>query len=72
MSTYCDKCRYVWVPADKISRVQLCPLHAAAEDLLDACNALVAACDTAPPVELIKHISMACERAKLSVAKAKP
>lgn len=49
-------------------------LIVAAPELLKACEALVWACDNAPPVELvelIKHISDACEKAKLAINKAK-
>jgi hypothetical protein len=47
--------------------VTACNSH---DDLLAACESLVTACDTAPPVELMKHISMACEQARAAITKA--
>ena len=45
-------------------------LIAAAPDLLEAGKKFVAACESAPPVDLIKHISDACETMKAAIRKA--
>ncbi len=50
-------------------RIVFCRLHAAAAELLAACRALVTACDSAPPVDFIRHISLACVQAKAAIAK---
>ena len=41
------------------------------ERLLSACEFLVASCDSAPPIELIKYIAESCEKARTAIAKAK-
>lgn len=38
--------------------------------LLEAARAIVAACDTAPPIDIIKHIGAACEQARAAIALA--
>lgn len=45
-------------------------LTAAAPELLAACAAFVAACDSAPPTQLIEHIGKCCEQARAAIAKA--
>jgi hypothetical protein len=46
-------------------------LIAAAPELLLALESFVTACDTAPPIDLISHISSACKKARAAIAKAK-
>lgn len=46
-------------------------LISAAPELLEALESFVTACDTAPPIDLISHISAACEKARAVLAKAK-
>jgi type VI protein secretion system component VasF len=46
-------------------------LIAAAPDLLAACEAIVTACDSAPPMQLMQHIAAACKKARTAISKAK-
>jgi hypothetical protein len=41
----------------------------AVKDLLAACRAFVTACDSAPPLQVMKHISAACEIGRAALAK---
>ena len=41
------------------------------KELLDALEEFTSACDTAPPIEFIQRIGMACETAKKAIEKAK-
>lgn len=45
-------------------------LMKAAPELLKALQNFVSVCDTAPPIEIIKHIGIACEQARIAIAKA--
>ena len=54
-----------WADAVAVGR-----LMQAAPELLDACEALVRAGDTAPPVDLVHHIAAAISRARAAIAKA--
>lgn len=38
--------------------------------LLEVCKLFVSACETAPPIELIKYIDIACNQAKAAISKA--
>ena len=46
-------------------------LIAASPELLEACKSLVTACDSAPPVDLLKHIVAAADKARAAIAKAR-
>lgn len=50
-----------------IQEKKIALLWQASPQLREACEALIKACDSAPPVDLIHHIGKACELAKLAI-----
>jgi hypothetical protein len=61
---------YPQTPEDELD--DIARLMRAAPKLLEACKALVTACDSAPPVKLIQHIAACKDLALAAIVEATP